>query len=70
VPKTIVFTSIPIIILVCSIIIFLVERPLWRASMIATILMLGVILLIDGLAHVRISDYKSELDEALIETKK
>ena len=68
--KTIVFTSIPVIILVCSIVIFLVDRPLWRASMITTILMLGVILLIDGLAHARISDYKSELDKAMIEMKK
>jgi hypothetical protein len=38
--------------------------------MITTILMLGVILLIDGLAHARISDYKSELDKAMIEMKK
>jgi hypothetical protein len=37
--------------------------------MITIILMLGVVLLIDGLAHARISDYKSNLDKALIEIK-
>jgi|GEM_PF-7080867 len=38
--------------------------PIWRASMIAALLMLGVILFIDGLAHARILDYQTNLLQA------
>jgi len=59
--KTIVFTAIPIIILACAVLIFLINTPLWRASMISTIAMLSVILIIDGLAHARIQNYHADL---------
>ena len=62
--KTIVFTAIPIIILVCAVVLFLVSTPGWRASMISTTAMLAVILLIDGLAHARIAEYNENLLEA------
>ena len=62
--KNIVFTGIPFIIVVCGLVIFFVNKPVWRASMIATIAMLAVILLIDGLAHARINEYNDQLLKA------
>ena len=68
--KTIVFTAIPLIIVVCGLIIYLVNRPIWRARMISSIAMLSVILLIDGLAHARIEEYNKQLLKAQLELKK
>lgn len=59
--KQIVFTAIPLIIVVCALIIVFVNAPIWRASMITTIAMLVVILFIDGTAHARIDAYHQEL---------
>ena len=67
--KTIVFTAIPIIIVVCGAVILFVSKPVWRASMITTIATLAVILLIDGLAHARIDEYNKELNKASQELK-
>ena len=62
--KTVVFTAIPVIIIICALVIYFVPIPIWCASMIAALLMLGVILFIDGLAHARILDYQTELLQA------
>lgn len=62
--NTIVFTAIPILIISCAIVLFLLHQPVWRAAMISAMLMLGVILLIDGLAHARIVKYNIELLDA------
>jgi uncharacterized membrane protein len=62
--KTIVFTAIPLIIAACALVIFFIDTPIWRASMITTIAMLAVILLIDGLAHARIETYNDQLEVA------
>lgn len=62
--KNIVFTAIPIIIVVCALVLFFVNSPVWRASMISTMAMLAVILLIDGLAHARIDVYHQQLLKA------
>lgn len=62
--KNVVFTGIPIIIAICAAVLFFVNAPVWRASMITTIAMLSVILFIDGLAHARISDYNQNLLKA------
>ena len=59
--QTIVFTAIPIIIIVCAIGILFLHAPIWRASLITTIAMLVVILLIDGTAHARIDGYHQQL---------
>jgi len=59
--KNIVFTAIPLIIAVCALVIFFVNAPIWRASMITTIAMLVVILLIDGTAYARIDAYQNQL---------
>ena len=59
--QNIVFKVIPIIIAACSLVIYFVETPIWRASMITTIAMLVVILLIDGTAHARIDAYNKQL---------
>lgn len=62
--KNVVFTAIPLFILACALVIMFLNAPLWRASMISTIAMLAVILLIDGLAFARISDYNKQLLQA------
>ncbi|MFK7925097.1 MAG: hypothetical protein AB8H47_24285 [Bacteroidia bacterium] len=68
--KNVVFTAIPIIIIACVVVLFFVNAPIWRASMITSIAMLSVILLIDGLAHARIAEYNQQLLQAQEETKK
>lgn len=67
--KNVVFTAVPIIIIICALIIIFVNTPIWRASMITTIAMLVVILVIDGLAHARINVYNQQLIEAKSELK-
>lgn len=62
--KNIVFTGIPIIIVICATVLFFVSSPIWRASMISIMAMLAVILLIDGLAHARIDAYNQQLLQA------
>lgn len=66
--KTIVFTAIPIIIIVCALGIVCIEIPIWRASFITTIAMMIVLLLIDGTAYARIDSYNKKLLSAT-ETK-
>ncbi|AWW29142.1 hypothetical protein DN752_02720 [Echinicola strongylocentroti] len=68
--KNVVFTAVPIIIAVCSLVILFVNSPIWRASMITAIAMLVVILLIDGTAHGRIEAYQKQLLKADKELKK
>lgn len=60
--QNVVFTGIPLIIVACALVIFFVNTPIWRASMITTIAMLVVILLIDGTAHARIKAYHKQLE--------
>jgi hypothetical protein len=67
--KNIVFTAIPIIIGTCATLLIFINAPGWRASMITSIAMLSVIMLIDGLAHARIAEYKQQLLQAQIETR-
>lgn len=59
--KTVVFTAIPIIIMVAALLILLINTPTWRAIGITTIAMLIIILLVDGTAHARIEAYQKEL---------
>jgi hypothetical protein len=59
--QTIVFTVVPLLIAACALLIAFFPAPVWRASAIATIAMLTVILLIDGTAHARITDYYRQL---------
>lgn len=68
--KNIVFTGIPIIIVICSMVLFFVNAPIWRASMITSITMLAVIMLIDGLAHARIAEYNQLLIQVQKEIEK
>ena len=67
---TIVFKTIPIIIIACAIVLLFVSTPVWRASMITTIAMLTVILLVDGTAHARIDGYNKQLQLAAKEMDK
>ncbi len=59
--RNIVFTAIPIIIVLCAVVIGFVDVPRWRAISITTIAMMTVILLVDGTAHSRILAYKEQL---------
>lgn len=59
--NTVVFKAIPFIIIVAALLIIFINTPIWRAISITTIAMLIVILLIDGTAYARISDYKEQL---------
>jgi hypothetical protein len=49
--------------ILASLVLVFVDKPLWRAISITTIAMLIVILLIDGTAHARIQVYKAQLEE-------
>ena len=60
--NTIVFKAIPGIMILASLLIILIDQPVWRASCITTIAMMIVILLIDGTAHSRIVAYKQQLE--------
>ncbi|MEO9887116.1 MAG: hypothetical protein ABJR05_15635 [Balneola sp.] len=60
--QTIVFKAIPFIIVVAALLIFFIEKPVWRASAITAIAMLVVILLIDGTAKARIDAYSEQLE--------
>lgn len=59
--NTVVFKAIPLIIIVAALLIIFINTPIWRAISITTIAMLIVILLIDGTAYARISEYKEQL---------
>lgn len=59
--KNVVFTAIPIILILCCLVLIFVDKPVWRASMITAMAMLVVILLIDGTAHDRIHEYNQKL---------
>lgn len=61
--NTVVFKAIPILMILASLVLVFVDKPLWRAISITTIAMLIVILLIDGTAHARIQVYKAQLKE-------
>lgn len=61
--NTVVFKAIPILMILASLVLVFVDKPLWRAISITTIAMLIVILFIDGTAHARIQVYKAQLEE-------
>ena len=60
--NTIVFKAIPLIMIIASLLIIFMDKPVWRASCITTIAMMIVIILIDGTAHSRIVEYKEQLE--------
>lgn len=57
----IVFTIIPVMIMICSVGLVFINQPSWRASLIISIAMLIIILLIDGTAQSRIVIYQKKL---------
>jgi hypothetical protein len=67
--KNVVFTAIPLIIAACALLLLFMNTPLWRASLISAMAMLVVILVIDGAAQARISDYHQQLLLAAKELK-
>lgn len=59
--QTVVFKVIPGIIIVCALLIVFVDKPVWRASSIAIIAMMVVVLLIDSNSHARMKEYQQKL---------
>jgi len=68
--KNVVFTAIPIIIIVASLLIIFIDKPIWRAICITTIAMMAVILLVDSNASKRMKDYNEQLKLVDIKTLK
>lgn len=58
---TIVFKVIPILIIIASLVILLINTPTGKAISITSIAMLVVILLVDGTAHARMKSYNKDL---------
>lgn len=59
--ELIVFKVIPLIIIVASLLIIFIDKPIWRAISTTTIAMMVVILLIDNNANARIVNYYKQL---------
>ncbi len=59
--RNVVFTAIPIILVICALGIMFLKTPIWRASLISVIAMLVVILLVDGTAYGRMDIYHQQL---------
>ena len=55
--QNVVFTAIPVILVLCAAGIMFLSTPGWRASLITAMAMLIIILLIDGMAYARIDAY-------------
>lgn len=60
--RIIVFKVIPFIIITAALIIFLVDKPTWRATSITIIAMMVVILLVDSNANARLESYSEQLE--------
>ena len=56
-----VFRVIPLIIVVSAAMFMLLNAPIWRASLIAVIAMMAVIVIVDTNANARLADYKTQL---------
>lgn len=59
--KIIVFKIIPVIVMVLSLFIIFIDKPTWRASSIAVITMLLIIIVVDSNANARLTSYHQEL---------
>lgn len=59
-----VFRVIPLMVATCAILIMLLDCPLWRASLITIVAILGVILVVDTNAHARLEAYHTQLERA------
>ena len=59
--RTIVFKVIPLIIIVAALLIFFIDKPIWRAISTTTIALMVVILFIDNNANARIEAYNKQL---------
>lgn len=59
--QTVVFKAIPIIIILCSLLVLFVNKPIWRAIGATTIAMMVVIVLIDSNANERVVAYHEQL---------
>ena len=59
--KRTVFKIIPLIIIFCSIVIIMLDKPIYRATVISVIAMMIIIILIDSNAIARLENYKKLL---------
>ena len=57
----IVFKVIPLIIVAAALLVIFVDKPTWRAIGITTIVLSGVVMLVDSNAHARVKTYNEQL---------
>lgn len=57
----VVFKIIPLIIATCAVLFIFFDGPVWRASFVTTIVMMGLIILVDTNSSARLSDYQDKL---------
>lgn len=62
--KNTIFKVIPAIIAVCALLLIFVDKPIWRASCLATIAMMVVIMVVDINSNARMEQYHQELLES------
>lgn len=61
--KNVVFTAIPLIIVIAALLIIFINKPIWRATCITTIAMMIVIMLIDSNSSRRMQEYQEALQQ-------
>ena len=59
--KTIVFKVIPLIITIAALVTIFVNKPIWVAISITTIVMMSIIMMIDSNANARLKEYNQQL---------
>lgn len=59
-----VYMVIPLIVVVSALLLIFLQGPIWRASLVTVIAMMGVIFMIDTNANARLEIYRGQLSEA------
>ncbi|MGP6086326.1 hypothetical protein [Antarctobacter jejuensis] len=59
--KVAVFWVMPLIVIASAALIIVFQSPIWRASLITTIVFMGAIMLVDSNANARLETYKAKL---------
>lgn len=62
--KNVVFKVFPLIIIIGALLTIFLDKPIWRASGIITILFMALIMFVDGTANARMQDYHQKLVSA------
>lgn len=65
--ESVVFTAIPIIMIIASLIIIFIDKPVWRAASMTTIALMIVVMLIDSNSYIRMKEYKEKLQNVTLQ---